>query len=50
MTRTSDWADAAEGRLLSAALPRVATLGWTRGLVSAAAKDIGNAIAAAQHH
>ena len=41
MTRTSDWADETERRLLSAALPRVATLGWTRRLVMAAAKDTG---------
>ena len=41
MTPTSDWADETEGRLLSAALPRVATYGWTRRLVTAAAKDIG---------
>ena len=41
MTRTSDWADETEARLLSAALPRVATYGWTRRLVMAAAKDVG---------
>ncbi len=37
----SDWADQAEQRLLDAALPRAAALGWTDQLVWAAAKDCG---------
>lgn len=41
MTATNDWADEIEARLLSAALPRAPTLGWTRRLVLAAAKDVG---------
>lgn len=36
-----DWADAAEARLLDAALPHVEALGWTPVLVARAARDAG---------
>ena len=41
MTSTNTWADETEARLLSAALPHVGKLGWTRRLIAAAAKDVG---------
>jgi ubiquinone biosynthesis protein COQ9 len=44
----ADWADEAEQRLLTAALPHVATLGWTRLLLAAAAGDAGLPLAEAE--
>jgi ubiquinone biosynthesis protein COQ9 len=43
-----DWADAAEQRLLDAALPRVREHGWTRRLVAAAAPGAGLSAADAE--
>lgn len=41
MTAANDWIDETEARLLSAALPHAAKLGWSRRLIAAAAKDVG---------
>jgi ubiquinone biosynthesis protein COQ9 len=41
MTEVGDWADETEKRLLDAALPLAPSLGWSRPLVTAAARDIG---------
>jgi ubiquinone biosynthesis protein COQ9 len=43
-----DWADEAEQRLLDAALPQVAKLGWNRRLINAAAKGAGLSLAEAE--
>lgn len=43
-----DWADAAENRLLDAALPLAAKVGWTHRLISQAAKRAGLAQADAE--
>jgi ubiquinone biosynthesis protein COQ9 len=43
-----DWADEAEQRLVDAALPSAAKLGWNRRLISAAAKDAGLSLAEAE--
>ena len=48
MTSANDWADETEARLLSAALPLAAKLGWTRRLIAAAAKDVGLSVAEAE--
>jgi ubiquinone biosynthesis protein COQ9 len=45
---TPDWADEAEQRLLDAALPHAARLGWTRRLMSAAARRAGLSLADAE--
>ncbi len=42
-----DWGDAAEARILQAALPRAADLGWTARLIAAAAADAGFSVAEA---
>ncbi len=41
MTEDRDWAEETEDRLLTAALAQASRLGWTRRLVSAAAREIG---------
>jgi ubiquinone biosynthesis protein COQ9 len=43
-----DWADEAEARLLAAALPHVAELGWTSRLMAAAAPGAGLSLAEAE--
>ena len=48
MTDSTDWAQETEARLLTAALPHVATLGWTSRLVAAGARAIGLTTAEAQ--
>ena len=48
MTAINNWANETEARLLSAALPHAATLGWTRRLIAAAAKDAGLSAAEAE--
>ena len=40
-TPPGDWADLAEQRLLDAAIPLAATLGWNPGLITAAAREAG---------
>jgi ubiquinone biosynthesis protein COQ9 len=41
MTEEPDWVEAAEARLLTAALPMTAKLGWTQRLIGAAARETG---------
>jgi ubiquinone biosynthesis protein COQ9 len=48
MSDQSDWAEEAEGRLLTAALGYAETLGWTRRLVAAAARDVEMTLAEAE--
>lgn len=48
MTAINNWANETEARLLSAALPHAPTLGWTRRLIAAAAKDAGLSAAEAE--
>ena len=48
MSDQPDWADETEGRLLTAALDHAQTLGWTRRLVAAAARDVGLTLAEAE--
>ena len=48
MSDQPDWADVTEGRLLTAALDHAGTLGWTRRLVAAAARDVGLTLAEAE--
>lgn len=45
---TPDWADEAEQRLLDAALPHAARLGWTGRLMAAAARGAGLSLAEAE--
>jgi ubiquinone biosynthesis protein COQ9 len=48
MNEPTDWADEAEARLLDAAMTHVETLGWTRGLLAAAARDADLTLAEAE--
>ena len=48
MTAANDWIDETEARLLSAALPHAAKLGWSRRLIAAAAKDVALSAAEAE--
>jgi ubiquinone biosynthesis protein COQ9 len=48
MNGGSDWADRTEQSLLTAALGHVEALGWTRRLLSAAARDVGLTLADAE--
>jgi len=48
MIGQEDWAGETEERVITAALPRVRTLGWTRSLVVAAARDVGLSAADAE--
>lgn len=48
MNNESDWAVQTEGRLLVAAIAHVESLGWSRRLVAAAARDLGFSIAEAE--
>jgi ubiquinone biosynthesis protein COQ9 len=48
MSDQPDWAEETEGRLLTAALDHADTLGWTRRLVAAAARDVGLSLAEAE--
>jgi ubiquinone biosynthesis protein COQ9 len=41
MTEAPDWADEMEERLIKAAIPHAARLGWTRLMMAAAARDCG---------
>ena len=45
---TEDWGDAAEARILDAALPHAADLGWTSRLIAVAAREAGFSVAEAE--
>lgn len=48
MSEQHGWAEETEGRLLTAALDHAESLGWTRRLVAAAARDVGLTLAEAE--
>jgi len=48
MNAAPDWAEQTEARLLSAALPHAAELGWSSRMIAAAAADIGLGVADAE--